>query len=363
MLTHACNLNCVYCFERFKADKMMSIETAKSILQKEFDDYLNIKTENSRLGIDFMGGEPLLNFSVLKDIYEWVKSLYLPFNTMFSVTTNGTLLDREKQAWFAKHVADFRLVMSVDGSEFSQKNNRGVSVNILPLEFVRDTWPNSYFKQTLTHETLPYYAEGVITLMENGFKVASSLAQGCTWEEGDDEIYREQLRVIGQYYINNPDIIPTTPFDILYSQLLDENLSRPPRKNCGTGTAIHFYDVDGKLYPCHLFLPMVHGNNKVLDEIKNVDFHNDSSLIDMCCSECPILRVCSTCYGFNYQKRGSVEKRDKGMCKLYLAQAQEISAFQIEYLTTITRQPTTYELLLLQSAIRCYELLKDVKLQ
>ena len=362
MLTHACNLHCVYCFEKFKTNKTMTLATAKRILEKEFEEYPQIQTEGSRMGIDFMGGEPLLNFDVIKNIYEWTKSLGLPFNTAFSVTTNGTLLDAEKQKWFAQNAKDFRLVMSVDGNEYSQVANRGISTNNLPLEFIRDTWRNSYFKQTLTHDTLPHYAEGVIALNEHGFRVASSLAQGHTWASGDDETYREQLKKLGQFYIDHPEILLSPPFDMLYTQLLDENISRTARKNCGTGTAFHFYDVDGELYPCHLFLPMVHGNNNVREELKDVDFNDDASLIDSECIDCPILRVCSTSYGFNYMKRRSVSKRDKSMSKLYLVQAQEISSFHIRYFTTINRKPTPYELLILQSAMRCYELVKNITL-
>lgn len=362
MLTHTCNLNCVYCFEKFKSDRQMSFGTARQILEKEYTDYQSSMAPDKRMNVDFMGGEPLINFDLIKQIYEWTISQHLPFEVIFSVTTNGTLLDNEKRLWFAAHADHFRLVMSVDGSEFCQTTNRGVSVDMLPLEFVRETWPSSYFKQTLTHDTLPYYANGVIALTERGFRVASSLAQGHTWKDGDDEIYRNQLRLLGQYYIEHQEILPQTPFDNLYGQLLDENLSRPPRKICGSGTSIHFYDVDGTLYPCHLFLPMVHGKKSVLEDIRRIDFNDDKKFVDGKCLTCPLLRVCNTCYGFNYINRGDVAMRDLGMCHLYLAEAQEVSAFQIRYITSLQRNATDYELLLLQSAMRCYEMVRDISL-
>lgn len=362
MLTHTCNLNCVYCFEKFKSDRQMSFGTARQILEKEYTDYQSSMAPDKRMNVDFMGGEPLINFDLIKQIYEWTISQHLPFEVIFSVTTNGTLLDNEKRLWFAAHADHFRLVMSVDGSEFCQTTNRGVSVDMLPLEFVRETWPSSYFKQTLTHDTLPYYANGVIALTERGFRVASSLAQGHTWKDGDDEIYRNQLRLLGQYYIEHQEILPQTPFDNLYGQLLDENLSRPPRKICGSGTSIHFYDVDGTLYPCHLFLPMVHGKKSVLEDIRRIDFNDDKKFVDGKCLTCPLLRVCNTCYGFNYINRGDVAMRDLGMCHLYLAEAQEVSAFQIRYITSLRRNATDYELLLLQSAMRCYEMVRDISL-
>ena len=363
MLTHSCNLHCVYCFEKFKSNRQMSLETARTILEKEYTDYRGIMAANKRMNVDFMGGEPLLNFELIKSIYDWTHTLDLPFEIIFSVTTNGTLLDDEKKEWFASHANEFRLVMSVDGIEFCQTANRGISVDTLPLEFVRDTWPNSYFKQTLTHDTLPYYAEGVVALIERGFRVASSLAQGHTWMNGDDEIYRQQLRRLGQYYIDHQEVLPQTPFDNLYGQLLDENMALPPKKICGSGTTIHFYDVDGQLYPCHLFLPMVHGNSNVHMDIDRIDFSDDKQFVDVRCSQCPIVRVCNTCYGFNYINRGDVAKRDMGMCRLYLAEAQEVSAFQIRYITSLQRKATDYELLLLQSAMRCYELVKNVHLK
>lgn len=362
MLTHTCNLSCVYCFEKFKSNKQMSFDTARKLLDKEYSDYRSIMAPNKRMNVDFMGGEPLMNFELIKHIYDWTTSLHLPFDVIFSVTTNGTLLDEEKKRWFADHADCFRLVMSVDGSEFCQTTNRGVSVDMLPLEFVRETWPSSYFKQTLTHDTLPYYANGVIALTKRGFRVATSLAQGHTWSDGDDDIYRQQLRLLGQYYIEHQKLLPQTPFDNLYGQLLDENLSRPPRKICGSGTTIHFYDVDGTLYPCHLFLPMVHGHKNVLEDIRRIDFKDDKQFVGGKCLTCPILRVCNTCYGFNYINRGDVSMRDMGMCRLYLVEAQEISAFQIRYITSLQRTATDYELLLLQSAMRCYEMVKDISL-
>lgn len=363
MVTHSCNLKCVYCFEKFKSGKYMSFETAKKILEKEYSDYQNIMAPDKRMNVDFMGGEPLLNFELIKHIFDWTVSLHLPYEVIFSVTTNGTLLDEYKREWFASHSDYFRLVMSVDGSEFCQTVNRGVSVDTLPLEFVRKIWPSSYFKQTLTHDTLPYYAEGVIALSERGYKVATSLAQGHLWGDGDDLIYRNQLRKLGQYYLEHQELLPQTPFDNLYGQLLDENLSRSPRKICGSGTTIHFYDVDGELYPCHLFLPMVHGKKNVVEYIRKIDFNDDNQFVGGQCLTCPILRVCNTCYGFNYTNRGDVAKRDMGMCRLYLVEAQEVSSFQIQYITSLKRDASDYELLLLQSAMRCYELVKDIKIR
>ena len=84
MITHACNLNCTYCFEKYKSSKKMTFEVAKNILKNEFKTYKgDIKSE--RLAIELFGGEPLTNFSLIKDIYEWTKSQALPFNYIFCI--------------------------------------------------------------------------------------------------------------------------------------------------------------------------------------------------------------------------------------------------------------------------------------
>ena len=66
MVTHSCNLHCVYCFEKYKSKglKFMSLNTAQKILNKEFEDFSNKdRLPSDRLAIEFFGGEPLLNAS------------------------------------------------------------------------------------------------------------------------------------------------------------------------------------------------------------------------------------------------------------------------------------------------------------
>lgn len=112
MVTHGCNLNCVYCFEKHKdiGLRMMCFETAKEILLKEFDLFAKMdKGEEERFAIEFFGGEPLVNFKLIKAIYEWVKTLSLPFPMMFQTTTNGTLFNTEILEWFTAAKDDFGL--------------------------------------------------------------------------------------------------------------------------------------------------------------------------------------------------------------------------------------------------------------
>lgn len=357
LITYSCNLHCVYCFEKYKSNdpsKRMSFETAKQILTKEFADFKRTGNKG-RIAIDLFGGEPLTYFSIIKDIYAWVTSLDSPPPYIFQVTTNGTLFTDEIKEWFLERKNDFRVVMSVDGSEAMQMHNRGCSIHDLSMAFVKETWPDSYFKMTVSSHTLANYADGIIYLSENGYKIASTLAEGAKWKAGDDVIYKEELEKIARYYMEHPDKEPEYPFTFLFKEYLDDRIGKLPEKNCGVGTNVIVYDIDGKAYPCHLFLPIVHGKSIEVDAL---DFE-DSHLIDDDCKDCQALKICRTCYGYNYKDRGDISKRDKNMCRLKLVEAKVVSAFQIKYLMDKKDTLNADELLRLKAAMRCYNDLKN----
>lgn len=125
-VTDACNLNCEYCgYGRFyqnydKRDcKMMDVRIAKNFLDY-FSEKLNSslnKSHKEKINIGFYGGEPLLNFSFIKEILEYVKKLDFLHNRLaFNMTTNGLLLNK-----YMDFLADynFSLLVSLDGNEFN----------------------------------------------------------------------------------------------------------------------------------------------------------------------------------------------------------------------------------------------------
>ena len=73
LITYRCNLNCVYCYEHFKGNKKMTFEMAKSIVEKELE-FVKNSSNYDELEIDFMGGEPFIEFSLIKKITEWLAS-------------------------------------------------------------------------------------------------------------------------------------------------------------------------------------------------------------------------------------------------------------------------------------------------
>lgn len=361
MLTWACNLNCIYCFEKYKTlGKEMSAEMAKKILKSEFEK-LRLQNEHGRLKVEFFGGEPLMKFDVIKEVTEWIEENDPGIDYLLSVTSNGTLLDESKKEWFTCHKDNIRIVMSVDGSQEMQETNRGHKAGAVPMEFVHQTWPGLHFKSTISRVNLPTLAEGIIYLLEKGYIVAPNLAQGEDWQQGDEIIYKKELEKLADWYLAHPEISPVGLFNQPFFALLEPHCLCPPQKNCGTGTTMVAYDVDGKSYPCHLFVPITHGRDNVIEEIAKIDFYDDASLIDDSCKKCGMLRICKTCYGFDFKDRGSVKKRDKRACRMKLVEAQIVSDFQINWLIMQKRKRplSTLELFALKGAVKCHQQYSD----
>ena len=90
------------------------------------------------------------------------------------------------------------------------------------------------------------------------------------------------------------------------------------------------YDIDGRAYPCHMFTPLVLGEEKSCCAV-NSDFCNAQEITDPDCRDCSYSNWCPTCYGFNYAFRGDVRKRDHGWCKMIDVQVRASCEFQVRY--------------------------------
>jgi len=94
IVTHACNLQCSYCYESHKGNKKMSFEVAKQCILREVD-FVKKSSEFTEIEIDFMGGEPLLNFDLIRKVVEWMECARLGIPFITGCATNGTLLTPE----------------------------------------------------------------------------------------------------------------------------------------------------------------------------------------------------------------------------------------------------------------------------
>jgi len=329
IVTHRCNLNCVYCYETYKSDKSMPIEVAKRVVDSEFGLVAGSERFNE-LSIDFMGGEPLVRFDLIREIAEWVWSAPRPVPYLLFATTNGTLLDEQAKPWFRQHRKRFYLGLSLDGTPDMHNANRGHSFERIDLDFFRETWPDQPVKMTVSCGTIDSLAEGIEYLQGRGFRVGASLGQGMPWTDESVAEFGRQLRRLAEFYLENEDVPPASLLDLP----IEHALNRGPtgcRKFCGTGTHIATYDVDGKAYPCHMFTPLVLGAS-MSGRAETIEFQDDAGVADSRCSECVLGDICPTCYGFNFKLTGNAAQRDPNMCRLFKEQALANCWFQTQLL-------------------------------
>ena len=123
VVTHQCNLNCTYCYEHHKNSKTMSVELAKTIVDKE----LQMDDGVSMIEFDFIGGEPLLEFDTIREVIEYTVQKKYDKDYIFFITTNGVLLNDERKEWLRAHSDVLQVGLSLDGTKEMHDKNRSNS--------------------------------------------------------------------------------------------------------------------------------------------------------------------------------------------------------------------------------------------
>ena len=230
---------------------------------------------------------------------------------MFFASTNGSCLTEEMKNWFIIHKDRICLGLSLDGTPQMNYTNRGYYIPDDVLDFFVTTWPHQSVKMTISPNTISNIGDGIIFAHKKGFEVSVNLAYGINWDKKLVPIYEQELRKVLQFYLDNPNIKPCSIFDKTVKEIF---YTTPLKRFCGAGKQLKAFDIDGNMYPCHVFGPNTL-NISDWEKIKQLDLSHDEDLfIDKECTGCPIQRICPTCHGMNYLERGDVGKRDKRLC-------------------------------------------------
>ena len=176
-IAHDCQLRCKYCFASTgdfgKGRKLMSFETGKHAI----DFLLENSGDRPNLELDFFGGEPLMNFGVVKQVVEYARSREKEFNKKFrfTITTNGLLLDDEKIDFINREMSN--VVLSIDGRKEVNDyfrvlpNGQGCYDIIMPKykKLVAGRGDKEYYvRGTFTNKNLDF-SNDVFALNEAGF--------------------------------------------------------------------------------------------------------------------------------------------------------------------------------------------------
>ena len=267
-IAHTCNLNCSYCFAsqgKYQGERaVMSYEVGKRAL-----DFL-IENSGSRrnLEVDFFGGEPLMNFQVVKDLVAYARSVEKEKgkNFRFTLTTNGVLVDDDVIEFANKECAN--VVLSLDGRKEIHDRFRvdyagkGSWEKIVPKfqKFVEARGGKDYYiRGTFTHQN-PDFLEDIKVMLDLGFNELSMEPVVCA--AGDpSELNEEDTKIVLDQYEKLAELMlqkdkEGKPFTF-YHYMID--LTGGPCiykriSGCGSGTEYMAVTPWGDLYPCHQFV-------------------------------------------------------------------------------------------------------------
>ena len=268
-VSHDCNLRCKYCFAdegKYHTEKreLMTAETGKRAM-----DYLVEHSGHRRnLEVDFFGGEPLMNFEVVKEVVEYARELEKKHNKVFrfTVTTNGILLDEKKLEYINENMSN--IVLSIDGRKEVNDRMRyradgsGSYDKIVPIfQKVAESrnQDNYYVRGTFTRENLDF-SKDVIHLADLGFKQISIEPVVCG-EETDYSLREEDLpKIFNEYeslvkeYVKR--IKEGNGFNFFHFMIdLEEGPCIIKRlSGCGCGCEYLAVAPNGDVYPCHQFV-------------------------------------------------------------------------------------------------------------
>ncbi len=323
VITERCNLNCVYCYEHDKSARNMSFSTAKSILDKEFAD-----DGWDGYEIQLLGGEPLLNFDLIRQIDEYVFETCGRTDTRLFIVTNGTLLTEERKAWLESRKHRVVCGLSVDGVREAHNKSRSQSFDLIDLDFFARVWPKQACRMTLHSSNIEHFAESVIFLMERGFPVSAAFAQGLDWITDEVlAVFSHELVRLTEYYLQHPEAKLVDLLDVDFRRTAVDLKDRDQHW-CGAGSSLSSYDSSGRCFPCHTFASVSAGEDA--ERYAGVTVETLNYRVDPHCRDCVCLPVCSTCMGMNLMTRGEAGKRDHTMCLMH--KARFLAASRLKYL-------------------------------
>lgn len=127
-VTRECNLSCKYCYEKFKNNLSMPFETAKKCIRSEIEKLKSGPMKS--LSVEFFGGEPFINFKLIKEVVGWVRDQEFSPLVNFFVQTNGTVLNVEIKDWLSSNADALMVGLSYDGVGMNEYNRGSTPVDV-----------------------------------------------------------------------------------------------------------------------------------------------------------------------------------------------------------------------------------------
>ena len=335
-IAHDCNLRCKYCFASTgdfgTGRKLMPLETGKAAI----DFLLEKSAGRENLDVDFFGGEPLMNFEVVKEIVAYARGKEKEYGKHFdfTITTNGMLLNDENIEFINREMHN--VVLSLDGRKEVNDRMRtrvdgsGSYDKILPnfKKLVEKRGDKEYYvRGTYTKYNLDF-SEDVMHIYEAGFDQISvepvmekpEIEYALT-EADLGQIYQEYDKLTERL----SEVKRNGGFINFFHFMIDLNQGPCVVKRlrgCGSGNEYVSITPDGDIYPCHQFVGMEEykmGNladGTFREDIKK-EFAGAHVYSKPACQDCWAKFYCSGgCNANNYIYNGDIHKAYELSCKI-----------------------------------------------
>ena len=336
-IAHTCNLNCSYCFAsqgKYHGERaVMSYEVGKQAL-----DFL-VAHSGSRhnLEVDFFGGEPLMNFQVVKDLVAYARSIEPECGKhfRFTLTTNGMLIDDDVIEFANRECSN--VVLSLDGRQEIHDRYRvdhagnGSWSKIVPKfqKLVAARGGRDYYMRgTFTHAN-PDFLKDIQVMLDLGFTelsmepVVAAEGDPAALTEEDLPIVMEQYEKLAELMISRRKEGKPFTFYHYMIDLKDGPCIYKRISGCGSGTEYMAVTPWGDLYPCHQFVgEEAFKLGDIWKGVENTRIQDDFMACNVYareeCRTCWARLYCSGgCAANAYHATGSVRGVYESGCKLF----------------------------------------------
>lgn len=341
IVTQDCQLRCNYCYLVGKNQAgRMTWETAKCIA----DFLMSLPVKEDEAIFDFIGGEPLLETSLISRIcnylteemerrnHPWLQ------NYSFRLTTNGLNYSSNEVQEFIRNFRDhLSIQISIDGTKTKHDLNRvyangkGSYDNVLPNVklWLQQFGEKAVSFMVVSHEDLCWLSESVVHLIELGLReIVVSLVVEDVWKDGDDVIFERELMSIADYLIGHKlwnEVNVSCFRDDIGKPEVDEHIFP-------CGNPMYVFDAKGTIYSCVRFVdfslrtkvPRIVGNVRTgidYNKLRPLLSFDKESCYPAKCLHCEIASGCRWCPAENYDSsaQGTIFQRTTTVCALHHA--------------------------------------------
>lgn len=336
-VAHTCNLNCSYCFAsqgKYHGERaIMSFDVGKRAL----DFLVENSGDRRNLEVDFFGGEPLMNWQVVKDLVAYARSIEKDAgkNFRFTLTTNGVLLDDEVTDFCNREMHN--VVLSLDGrKEVNDRFRVDVAGNgsydrIVPnfQRFVAKRGDKSYYMRgTYTHYNTNF-TNDLFHMADLGFTelsmepVVCAPGDPCALTEEDFPVLCEQYEILAKDMLRRwregkPITFYHYMVDLKHGPCIYKRVT-----GCGSGTEYMAVTPWGELFPCHQFVgDPKYSLGNIWDGVTNAavqgEFRACNAYSRPDCKDCWARLYCSGgCAANSYHATGSIGGVYEYGCRLF----------------------------------------------